>query len=64
MADEKRQVFDIMELRLSYTCEGCKTEFIFADAKSVQWGFCPVCNDELRMANPNRPIPTFCSGTQ
>lgn len=47
---ERREVFDLAEFRLSYTCPHCGNEFIFKAEKSEPvetWRKCPMCAREL-----------------
>jgi DNA replicative helicase MCM subunit Mcm2 (Cdc46/Mcm family) len=48
---ERREIFDVAEFRLSYTCPDCRTEFIFKVENSEpkeRWKKCPVCAKELK----------------
>jgi DNA-directed RNA polymerase subunit RPC12/RpoP len=57
---ESREDFGIIELKLSYTCTQCKTQFVFAPDKSdptPKWSKCPVCPKELEVKTPDVAIP-------
>jgi DNA-directed RNA polymerase subunit RPC12/RpoP len=48
---ERREIFEIAEFRLSYTCTGCGTEFIFNvenNEPKERWKKCSVCAKELK----------------
>jgi DNA-directed RNA polymerase subunit RPC12/RpoP len=62
--EEKRQVFEFEEMRLSYTCSTCKTEFNFDAVKhsnEFDWRECPRCHVDLekviRDGSDGAPFP-------
>ena len=53
---ESREVFEVAEFRLSFTCDACGTEFIFSGEKSKEksdptWNACPACSTDLKSAD-------------
>jgi DNA-directed RNA polymerase subunit RPC12/RpoP len=59
-ARESRKVFDVAELRLSYTCPKCKTQFVFGPDTSEpleKWRKCPICGKEPAPKNSQAAVP-------
>jgi transposase-like protein len=58
---ESREVFDVAEFKLVYTCPDCKNEFIFTADKEGEpkqsWRACPVCAKNLTLFDTGTATP-------
>jgi hypothetical protein len=55
---EGKEIFDVTEFRLSYTCPSCGTEFTFKpDVGLPSWVNCQVCRNQLVTFKENTISP-------